>query len=979
MFLIAACFVTAAIAQTQPATGLTAADPAQMRRWIEEMKTAERGPFSRIRWFCQDGAVLDPVPFACETHGGGAQHGEWTQRTKTLRENGYLVANILEDLDVDAFLQPPEGAGVPVRDAVNQLLFEQFLIGHDDGWIYRKARYYRGAIQAEGESRGARRLLLAMLKTPAWTTHDYLVLRTAARLLPHEVSRASIAEVRELSAALAEKDPGFVPLRNKIHNRPEAGDAALVRDYAKRLNDPAQEQAYETLAATIDAAYSAGNVTEAYERLYQGIKAPADLRQDLQDGLASLQQATTTADRFAVTAVQLAHLRDLWPRFERPETRLAALYASLALEDACYAAATQLQPALRGASRRQQLAWLTTSAAATYGAGLISAREIAAVRADLSPLTGETVRLRAYKQALDYAALVPGWGTQWLRFYFQQSADKFSAIEPRIGLFIQDQLRSSALFFFAQVIDSLLRDANGLSGVTQSVFGEQVGGGMRALNPGLARGTLHIVQGDIHPEQIRSDGIYLLPETISELPPVAGILTEGAGNPLSHVQLLARNLGIPNVAVDGSLVERLKRYDGRKVILAASPGGAVQLMEDTPQAEAMLGDSSDAREATDVLIKVDVNKLKLGVRDFIPLSQLRAGDSGRVVGPKAAKLGELKAHFPDAVADGLAIPFGAFRHLLDQPKDDGGKSVFEWMTGEYARLAAMPAGKQKNEATEMFRKELESWVLNHGPDADFRARLRAAMEKTFGPDGSYGVFVRSDTNVEDLGGFTGAGLNLTLPNVVGFDKVIDAITRVWASPFSARSFAWRQSRMDRPEHVYPAILLLRSVNNEKSGVMVTRDIDSGDPGVLSVAVNEGVGGAVDGQAAESLRIDLATGKVRLLAQATVPTRRILPPEGGIREVPVSGDDTVLKPGEIAQLIQLARELPTRFPPIVDGEGKPAAADIEFGFVAGKLQLFQIRPVNESHRARGSEYLKSLDREQHISADAMVPLAAAPGA
>jgi phosphoenolpyruvate synthase/pyruvate phosphate dikinase len=38
---------------------------------------------------------------------------------------------------------------------------------------------------------------------------------------------------------------------------------------------------------------------------------------------------------------------------------------------------------------------------------------------------------------------------------------------------------------------------------------------------------------------------------------------------------------------------------------------------------------------------------------------------------------------------------------------------------------------------------------------------------------------------------------------------------------------------------------------EKSGVMVTADVDTGSRDWLSVAVNEGVGGAVDGQATES--------------------------------------------------------------------------------------------------------------------------------
>ena len=162
------------------------------------------------------------------------------------------------------------------------------------------------------------------------------------------------------------------------------------------------------------------------------------------------------------------------------------------------------------------------------------------------------------------------------------------------------------------------------------------------------------------------------------------------------------------------------------------------------------------------------------------------------------------------------------------------------------------------------------------------------MVRTFGSLDGLGVFIRSDTNVEDLPGFTGAGLNLTLPNVVGFDTIVAGIAQVWASPFTARAFAWRQSHMEHPEHVYPAVLLLKSVPNDKSGVMVTADIDTGDTAVLSVAVNEGVGGAVDGQSAESLRIDTRDASVRVLATATAPWRRMPAADGGIETLPVSG-------------------------------------------------------------------------------------------
>jgi hypothetical protein len=559
-----------------------------------------------------------------------------------------------------------------------------------------------------------------------------------------------------------------------------------------------------------------------------------------------------------------------------------------------------------------------------------------------------------------YLGRVPGWGTQGLRFQFYESMQKLAQIEPDALLFIQDQLRGSPLLFYSQTLDTLQHDANQLAGVTHRLFGQDLGVGFRALNPGLARGILHVHPDLAQLDDFQKDGIYLLPETVSDLPPVAGIMTAGEGNPLSHIQLLARNLGIPNVSVDEQLIPQFESHDGKKVVLAVSPAGLVELSDDGPRWDTVIGGSEAGQKA---LIHPDLKKLDLSVKGFISLDDLNASDSGRIVGPKAAKLGELRHHFPEAVAPGVAIPFGLFREtVLDKPYKESGNTVYAWMVSEYQRLHGLPAGsKQRQEQTEGFRAELYALIRNTRLDDDFRNGLKQALTKNIGPDGSYGVFVRSDTNVEDLPGFTGAGLNLTLPNVVGVDNLVKAIPEVWASPFAARAFAWRQSLMDKPEHVYPAILLLKSVPNDKSGVMVTQDIDTGDKAVLSVAVNEGVGGAVDGQSAESLRIDTRDGSVRLLASATAVWRRVPAATGGVDKLPVSGDQSVLKPDEIKQLITLAKELPNRFPPITDDDGNPAPADIEFGFLDGRLQLFQLRPFLESRDSRGGAYLSNMDQ------------------
>jgi phosphoenolpyruvate synthase/pyruvate phosphate dikinase len=283
------------------------------------------------------------------------------------------------------------------------------------------------------------------------------------------------------------------------------------------------------------------------------------------------------------------------------------------------------------------------------------------------------------------------------------------------------------------------------------------------------------------------------------------------------------------------------------------------------------------------------------------------------------------------------------------------------MKENYRLIGALKADPQRQQQmARVFLKRLRDWIQTAPPEPEFRNEMRRMLDETFGKDGTYGVFVRSDTNVEDLPGFTGAGLNLTVPNVVGFENILAAVREVWASPFTERAYGWRQAHMEQPEYVFPAVLVQLGFPAEKSGVMVTCDVDTGDLGWLSVAVNEGVGGAVEGQAAESLRIRIDTGAVEFLAQATAPRRAVLLPRGGVERLPASGTDAVLQPDEITRLISFAKEVPMRFPELRTKDGQPIPADVEFGFRGGELALLQIRPFVENRNARRNEYLRKLD-------------------
>lgn len=951
--LLLSFFLLAPLGATPAPSSAELPDAATRRTWIEEFKASPKGPFENIRWFCKDGTVLPPKPYACADHGGGIQHGQWNQRALELRAGGYAIANVLAQLDATEFTG--ENADL---DTLKQLLVERFLIGWEDGWIFRGARSYRGALQVEDEEAGARRVVLAMLADPTWREPArFFPLRETVRLLPLQADEASAADVRQQALILGEKDPPFTPLRAKIHNVPDAGDAERVREYAKVQGKAALADEYERLAQAIDDLYAGGGAAAALLELAPRVENPA-LSEVLRAGGAALETERDLGKRLAATSRLLAQLRDSFDEIDDPETALAALQASLALENEAFIIGNTFLVRLDGVSRRDRLQLLERTAEALYGAGFLSRRHVTGIEASVARIAEVgSPPVNAYREELRYLARAPEWSGRWLEFHFGPTVAHLAPLEPEVHLYPQDRLRGSPLLFYGALIDGLVLDANRAAGIEHDLFSEPIGAGLRALNPGLARGVLRSAEAGEHEVDFQRDGIYILPETTSELPRVEGILTRGEGSSLSHVQLLARNLGIPNVVVAEELLPKVRARLGSRAVLAVSPNGVVQLVGDGPRWDPVFGEEKAGGE---VVIRPDLEKLDVSSVELIPLSQLRAADSGRTSGPKGANLGELKHYFGDAVPNGFVIPFGVFREVLDEPLEPGGPSVFEWMKQQYRAIARAEADpEQQQRMVSAFLTRLREWILTADLSPEFRLRLHSMLQENFGENDTYGVFVRSDTNVEDLPGFTGAGLNLTLFNVVGYENILQAIREVWASPFTERAYGWRQAHMEDPEYVFPAVVVQHAFPSEKSGVMVTADVDSGERGWASVAVNEGVGGAVEGQASESLRIPLQGGTVRFLAQATAPRRAALSPTGGILQVPASGTAAVLDRDELIKLVSLARDV-ERFPSLRDESGEIMAADIEFAFRDGQLALLQIRPFVESRGAQSSVYLSQLD-------------------
>jgi hypothetical protein len=470
------------------------------------------------------------------------------------------------------------------------------------------------------------------------------------------------------------------------------------------------------------------------------------------------------------------------------------------------------------------------------------------------------------------------------------------------------------------------------------------------------------------------DEVVALPETPAELEPAAGIVTQGEGNVLSHVQLLARALGIPNVVLGPGAFRRVPPHDGQQVFFLATPRGRVILKEAatmTPQERTAYEEYSrnEVRTADGSLgaaaKKLHIDKARLDVTAVLPrdLATVRRSDSGRLCGPKAAYLGELKHVFPDRVARGVVVPFGVYYEhyrrapvavpdkLAKQGIAQAGEPLPEFVERTYREFfdVLVPARKGERELSGWIgpRLEIIQHSIRRAPlSPEVKQAIRTELDRLGLLQGrdktdTVGVFVRSDTNVEDLENFNGAGLNLTIFNLRSLDEVYEGVKEVWASPFSFRSFSWRQTLIDEPLWVLPSIVILESVPSEKSGVLVTADVETGDMKKMLVATSEGVGGAVDGTPAETLL--WSPERVELVTPFKSPWRRMLQPGGGSAIVAATGRESVLEPEELKALVSAGQTITQRFEPARDGGGRALPWDIEFGFVGGKLWLFQCRP------------------------------------
>ncbi len=929
----------------------------EARALVAEMKSSERGPYSRLRWFCNDGTVQPPVAFACRDRGGGRQHAEYSSAWQRLANLGWSVGTIFAALEWSELWQGEER-----RLRLRELPLERYLVDVDDGWVLRRAQFYRGRVQIEDEERSGRDLLLRLLEQVEWVDNHFLATREITRVIPHGTGEDLTRIIRHAAQGIAEKDKSFERLRVETHSSPSAATAKRVRIWAStQVRDPELAREANALASELDRLYgSAGRA----ERMAAAGRKLARFR-IAEPVVARLKAVSGESELEKLKRLSLAmhEMRGLITnRASSPALRLELFDLLIELE----AEVRILSSEVASGDELSRSALFSIASALTnaaYGVGMLSSGEHATITDSVSlPSGGHSLALEEYVRRTRTLNLVSSWVVGSVRYAFAEALARYAALEPRAAHFVDDLLRSSVMLPLSEISGRLLADAQRLAGVRQQFFGKPVTD-LLALNPGTARGPLRVItesEMSTHPLPVKRGEIVVLPEAVAELPPVSGILTVGESNPLSHVQLLARNFGIPNLSITPALYRDLNERAGKNVMVAAGSDGSVFIGSEE---EAGLSQSNTLSAAEE---KLDVPQPDLSFRQPIPLTDLNRSLSGRLVGPKAANLGELNLLFPGRVAAAVALPFGAFNEQTSG-KDDAPRERLDRAYDDF-RSGRISADALSSEL-ESIRQAIAALEVRE----PLKSTLLRMMTEQFGPPGTYGVFIRSDTNVEDLPGFTGAGLSLTLPHVVGIEAQLEGIPKVWASVLSPRAIAWRSNLLKRPETIYASVLLMKSVPADKSGVLVTTDVANRTVG-LTVSTAWGVGGAVAGETTETL-ILRPDGSEQLISEAKAPYRRYLNPDGGVNWRPAR-DGAVLTAEEKKQLRALAEEVARKAAPAVDPQGQTLPWDVEFGFIDGELTLFQIRPLIERGQARADRILSML-LPLTIDRGTSVNLAAAP--
>ncbi|MCX8166442.1 MAG: phosphoenolpyruvate synthase [Candidatus Micrarchaeota archaeon] len=204
-------------------------------------------------------------------------------------------------------------------------------------------------------------------------------------------------------------------------------------------------------------------------------------------------------------------------------------------------------------------------------------------------------------------------------------------------------------------------------------------------------------------------------------------------------------------------------------------------------------------------------------------------DSLAAAGGKGANLGEMyNARFP--IPNGFVVTsYAYFKFIQANGIDKLIKETLSNLDVEDTKKLTMASEKIKAAI-------LEAVVPDEIVEAIIGAYRQLGVNKY--------VAVRSSATAEDLPEASFAGQQETYLNIIGEQKVLEAVKKCWASLFGARAIYYRQQNKFDHTKVGLAAVVQEMIESHMSGIMFTVEPVSQDPNKLSIEAAFGLGEVV---------------------------------------------------------------------------------------------------------------------------------------
>src|ERR671917_871501 len=206
-------------------------------------------------------------------------------------------------------------------------------------------------------------------------------------------------------------------------------------------------------------------------------------------------------------------------------------------------------------------------------------------------------------------------------------------------------------------------------------------------------------------------------------------------------------------------------------------------------------------------------------------------DEFALAGGKGANLGELSRA-------GLPVPPG---YVVTTRAYDAFVEV-SGIKGEVVALASAPQAEDPAGFEEVSEGVRALFSGGRVPQ-EMADEIHAAYQE-LGEDGQTAVAVRSSATAEDLAGASFAGQQETFLNVIGAERLTEAVKDCWASLWTARAMAYRGRQDIDPATVSLAVVVQRMVASEVAGVMFTVNPSNGRRDQATISAAWGLGESV---------------------------------------------------------------------------------------------------------------------------------------